>query len=201
MIKKYAIYCSGGASRALLFFKKNNIVDFPIQFILYDGKRPNVSSELFNKFGDRLIDVKNNVNPSDLLFENLIKYDVDYLFCFGDRILKGEILKVFKNKIINFHPSLLPSFPGLNAIDKALATSVQVLGNTAHFIDEGIDTGPIIMQSLISRNSYSCYEDVLSMQIIMLEKIWKLLDANKIMVINNMVEINYRVSKQNFFTI
>jgi phosphoribosylglycinamide formyltransferase-1 len=131
----------------------------------------------------------------------MLEFKIDFLFCFGDRILKGRILEVYKNKIINFHPSLLPAFSGLNAIDKALNSSVQILGNTAHFIDEGIDTGPIIMQSVIPRNSYTCYEDVLSLQIPMLLRIWELIDSNKITVIDNLVVVKSLINKDPFFSL
>ena len=57
----------------------------------------------------------------------LKEHNIDYLFCFGDKLLKGELLIEYKNKIINFHPSILPAFPGINAIDQALKSSVQLL--------------------------------------------------------------------------
>jgi phosphoribosylglycinamide formyltransferase-1 len=53
----------------------------------------------------------------------------------------------FKNRIINIHPSLLPSFPGKSAQQQALDYGVKITGCTSHFIDEGTDTGPVIMQS------------------------------------------------------
>ena len=100
-----------------------------------------------------------------------------------------------------FHPSLLPAFPGVKSIDKALNYSVQILGNTAHFIDEGIDTGPIIMQSVISRAYFKCYEDVLSLQLKMLKKIWSLLEKDKIRVTKNKVTIDEVTNKNTFFSI
>ena len=61
-------------------------------------------------------------------------------------LLSSEFIKAFEGRIVNVHPSLLPSFPGLDAIGQALAHGVKVTGVTVHFVDEGVDTGPIIAQ-------------------------------------------------------
>ncbi len=66
------------------------------------------------------------------------------------RILKGEFLRVFKDRVINIHPSLLPSFPGLDAWKQALDYGVKHTGVTVHFVDQGIDTGPIIAQETVA---------------------------------------------------
>ena len=65
------------------------------------------------------------------------------------RILKGEFLRAFANRVINIHPSLLPSFPGLEAWRQALDYGVKVTGCTVHFVDQGIDTGPILAQQTV----------------------------------------------------
>ena len=65
------------------------------------------------------------------------------------RIIGPEFVKKYKNKIINIHPALLPSFPGLNAQMQALKYGVKYSGCTVHFVDEGVDTGPIIIQSAV----------------------------------------------------
>ncbi len=202
MKKKYAIYCSGSAGRVFHFYNEFDFSKFPVEFLFYDGQLKDITNRLNLIFENKLIEYTSKENPSNELLRNLVINKVDYLFCFGQRILKGDLLRFYKNKIINFHPSLLPAFKGINAIDQALASSVQLLGNTAHFIDQGIDSGPIIMQSVISRQSYSSYEDVLSLQIEMLEKIWNLLDADKIKVNNNFVEIiSTKEQTQHFFSI
>lgn len=65
------------------------------------------------------------------------------------RILKGEFLRVFENRVVNIHPSLLPSFPGLEAWKQALDYGVKVTGCTVHFVDQGVDTGTIISQQTV----------------------------------------------------
>jgi phosphoribosylglycinamide formyltransferase-1 len=64
-------------------------------------------------------------------------------------ILDGAFIARFRDRIINVHPSLLPAFPGLAAVQQALDYGVKVFGVTVHFVDEGVDTGPIILQRAI----------------------------------------------------
>jgi phosphoribosylglycinamide formyltransferase-1 len=61
-------------------------------------------------------------------------------------ILSAEFIRRFEGRIVNVHPSLLPSFPGVAAIEQALDHGVKVMGVTVHFVDEGVDSGPIILQ-------------------------------------------------------
>jgi phosphoribosylglycinamide formyltransferase-1 len=65
------------------------------------------------------------------------------------RILGPEVVKTFRGRLINTHPALLPAFPGAHAVRDALAYGVKVTGSTVHFIDEGVDTGPIIAQQAV----------------------------------------------------
>jgi phosphoribosylglycinamide formyltransferase 1 len=65
------------------------------------------------------------------------------------RILSPEILKEYPSRILNIHPALLPSFPGLHAQRQALQYGVKVSGCTVHIADEGVDTGPIVMQRAV----------------------------------------------------
>jgi phosphoribosylglycinamide formyltransferase 1 len=62
------------------------------------------------------------------------------------QLLSPAFVARFRNRIVNVHPALLPSFPGLDAIGQALEAGVGVTGVTIHFVDEGIDTGPVIVQ-------------------------------------------------------
>jgi phosphoribosylglycinamide formyltransferase 1 len=65
------------------------------------------------------------------------------------RVLKSNFLRAFRQRIVNIHPSLLPAFPGLEAWKQALDYGVKVTGCTVHFVDEGVDSGPIIGQEAV----------------------------------------------------
>jgi len=63
------------------------------------------------------------------------------------RLLSGQFVSQFPNRILNIHPSLLPAFPGLDAQYQALAHGVKTTGCTVHFVDDGLDSGPILLQA------------------------------------------------------
>ena len=65
------------------------------------------------------------------------------------RILKGDFLRAFEGRVVNIHPSLLPSFPGLEAWKQALSYGVKATGCTVHWVDQGVDTGPILAQRAV----------------------------------------------------
>ena len=65
------------------------------------------------------------------------------------RILSPEFIRHYKGRILNIHPAILPSFPGLHSQRQALDHGVKYAGCTVHFVDEGVDTGPIILQSIV----------------------------------------------------
>ncbi|HTX45766.1 MAG TPA: phosphoribosylglycinamide formyltransferase [Solirubrobacteraceae bacterium] len=65
------------------------------------------------------------------------------------QLLSREFLSRFPGTVINVHPALLPAFPGLGAVQKAIDYGVKVFGVTVHFVDEGVDTGPVILQRAI----------------------------------------------------
>jgi len=82
--------------------------------------------------------------------KRLTEAQVDLIVLAGFmRILKGEFLRAFANRVVNIHPSLLPAFPGLESWKQALDYGVKVAGCTVHFVDQGIDSGPILGQETV----------------------------------------------------
>ncbi len=94
-------------------------------------------------------------------FKNREDYDKKVVECLKDkeielvvlagymRILTHYFINAYKNKIMNIHPALLPSFPGLHAQRQAVEYGVKLSGCTVHFVDEGVDSGPIILQKSV----------------------------------------------------
>jgi phosphoribosylglycinamide formyltransferase-1 len=85
-----------------------------------------------------------------MLATELHKHDVDLVCLAGFmRLLSAGFIREFPNRILNIHPSLLPAFPGLDAQHQALAHGVKITGCTAHFVDEDLDAGPIVIQAAV----------------------------------------------------
>ncbi len=96
----------------------------------------------------------NRTEYDEKIIEVLKKYGVtpkNGLVCLAGfmRIISPTLVKKYKNKLINIHPALLPAFPGLNSQKQALDYGTKFSGCTVHFVDAGMDTGPIIMQSVV----------------------------------------------------
>ncbi len=84
------------------------------------------------------------------LAEAVAAYQPDLVVSAGFmKILGPEFLSRFAGRVINTHPALLPSFPGMHAVADALAAGVRVTGSTVHFVDAGVDTGPVIAQEAV----------------------------------------------------
>ncbi len=65
------------------------------------------------------------------------------------QLLSGPFLRRFEDRVVNVHPALLPAFPGIRAIEQAIAYGVTVFGVTVHLLDDGVDTGPVLLQAAI----------------------------------------------------
>lgn len=189
---RFAFYVSGNASRLL---KLIDLYPKVIEntFLVINDEAPNlILKDLLKNLNIEYIEFsyrqkkitgnKRNIYVSDMLLSKFKEFKIDYSFCFGGRILTGKVLEFYKNKIINFHPAILPMFPGVKSIDKALESKSFLLGNTAHFIDEGMDTGPVIMQSILQNYNFTNYEDVLSLQLPMISQIFLWLVQDRLII-------------------
>ena len=110
------------------------------------------------------------------------------------RIISPHFIKKYKNRILNIHPALLPSFPGLNAQKQAIEFGAKFSGCTVHFVDEGVDTGPIILQEIV-KVSVNDTEKTLSKKILIEEhkaypKAVELFARNKISIKGRKVKIS-----------
>jgi len=128
----------------------------------------------------------------------LSKYDItpkNSLICLAGfmRILSPEFIKKFKNRILNIHPSILPAFPGLDAQRQAIESGVSHSGCTVHFVDEGVDTGPILVQETVKIKNDDT-EETLSKRILTKEhkaypEAVRLIAEKKISVVGRKVKI------------
>ena len=113
--------------------------------ILEHAKSFNFSSNYLDPGNQKTII---SVTEEDKWIHSIQELNPDLIVLAGFmRILKPKVLSEFKNRIINLHPSLLPSFPGLNSIERAFNKKVKITGCTVHWVNEEIDGGEIIAQA------------------------------------------------------
>ena len=115
----------------------------------------------------------------------LKEFSIDLICLAGYmRILGEEIIQTFEKKIINIHPSLLPAFPGLNAQKQAINHGVKFSGCTVHFVDSGVDSGPIILQTVVpvydNDDEKSLSKRILEQEHYLYPKAIKMIQENKI---------------------
>ena len=108
------------------------------------------------------------------------------------RIISPEFIKKYKNCVLNIHPAILPAFPGLDAQKQAIDHGVKYSGCTVHFVDDGVDSGPIIVQAIVKVKDDDT-EETLAKRILSKEhkaysEAVKLIAENKIKVVGRKVE-------------
>lgn len=119
--------------------------DIENAMILKHAESFNISSRYLNPGNQKTV---LSANEEETWINSILEMNPDLIVLAGFmRILKPKFLSIFKNKIINLHPSLLPSFPGLNSIEKAFNKKVKITGCTVHWVNEEIDGGEIIAQA------------------------------------------------------
>ena len=147
------------------FLKENAIADVCPKIVI--SSKPEAEGlKKATKFGISTKVVSNNLKGWEYdkeIVNVLQEYEVNPengLVCLAGymRLLSPEFVRTYKMRIMNIHPSLLPSFPGLNSQKKALDYGVKVTGCSVHFVDEGLDSGPIIAQKHVIVSDNDTYE-------------------------------------------
>ena len=146
--------CSGRGTdlQSIIDAIKNGELDAEISIVLTD--KPNVMAlERAEKAGIKnlCVDRKKFASRADFeteLLKNLEGVDLVVLAGFM-RILSPDFVRRYEGRLMNIHPSLLPAFPGAHAHRDVLAYGVKISGCTVHFVDEGTDSGPIILQAAV----------------------------------------------------
>lgn len=162
-MKQIAVFASGNGSNLQAIIDSINSGELECEIALVVINKPNAYAITRAKQANLktlVIEQANYLNKLEyelVIVEELAKYQIDLIVLAGYMVIVGEtLLKAYPQRIINIHPSLLPSFKGLNAIQQAYDYGVKVYGITIHYIDSGIDTGQIIQQA----SFYSDSEDI-----------------------------------------
>ena len=153
---KVGVLASGRGSNfeALAKAFRSGKIKGEIKVLIVD-KRNAGAIERAKKYGINWIFVDAKSFPTredyDSKIVSILKHlEVDLVCLAGCmRIVSPVFVNAFKNRIMNIHPAILPAFPGLNAQKKAVEYGVKVSGATVHFVDEGVDTGPVIIQAVV----------------------------------------------------
>ena len=153
---KIAVLASGRGSnfQAILNNIKSGNLDVEINVLISDRKSAK-AIEIARENGIDTVYFNIKEFPSREEFdkaiaEELKRREIDLVCLAGYMKIVGKlVLDTFKNRIINIHPALLPSFPGLDAQKQAVEHGVRYSGCTVHFVDEGVDSGPIILQQVV----------------------------------------------------
>lgn len=150
---KAAIFASGSGSNFQAIMETENlgchigllVCDQPHALVLDKADDLNVPTFTFNASNyDSKAAYERDIK------EQLEVHEIDWIFLAGYmRIIGQTLLKAYEGRIVNIHPSLLPSFPGKDAIGQAFRAKVETTGVTIHYVDEGMDTGPIIYQERV----------------------------------------------------
>jgi phosphoribosylglycinamide formyltransferase 1 len=158
MVKKISVgvLVSGSGSNLQSLIDHIDQGKLDAEIVLVISNNPNAFAlERCRKHGIPTAVVDHREVPSRILFdcrmiELLKKAGVELVVMAGFmRILSGEFFRAFPMRVMNIHPSLLPAFPGTRVQQKAVDYGVKFSGCTVHFADEGVDTGPIIIQAVV----------------------------------------------------
>ena len=163
-----AILCSGSGTnlQAIIDNVKSGYIPASIALVLSDNKNA-FALERAKKCGIETLvlnskDYKTREEFDKEVIKNLKKRNVELVVLAGFmRLLSPHFIKEYKNKIMNIHPALLPSFKGEHGIKDALAYGVKVTGATVHFVDDKLDNGPIILQKYIEVRNDDTEESLL----------------------------------------
>ncbi|WP_339253788.1 phosphoribosylglycinamide formyltransferase [Sporosarcina sp. FSL W8-0480] len=151
---KIAVFASGSGSNfeALEFACREGELDAEITLVMTD-KPASFVVERARQTDIRTVALEPKAFPSKQAFEEALiailqDEGVEWIVLAGYmRLIGPTLLAAYPSRIVNIHPSLLPSFPGKDAIGQAIAHGVKVTGVTVHLVDEGMDTGPILAQA------------------------------------------------------
>ncbi|ARJ38522.1 phosphoribosylglycinamide formyltransferase [Sporosarcina ureae] len=153
---KIAVFASGSGSNFAALVEACKAGRIPAEIVLMVTDKPDAFvNERANEQGIPIAAIRPRDYETKDAYEQAIRKalheaQVEWLILAGYMRLIGPVLlEAFPERIINIHPSLLPSFPGKDAIGQAVAAGVKVTGVTVHLVDEGMDTGPILAQRAV----------------------------------------------------
>jgi phosphoribosylglycinamide formyltransferase-1 len=153
---RIAVLASGGGTNLQSIIDQQQSGKLSVDIALVISNNPGAGAlDRARKAGINTLCINHRNHPTreefdQSLVDALLQADVDLVVLAGFmRIITPVMLKAFPHRIINIHPALLPAFPGLNVQQQAIDYGARFSGCTVHFVDAGVDTGPIIVQAVV----------------------------------------------------
>lgn len=172
---KIGILISGRGSNMVSIVEAVRNRNIPAEIVLVFSNVPDAAGlKKAESFGIETASFSHKGFPSRVDFDKAVIEELDKrgveLVCLAGymRLLSAEFVGYFKNRIMNIHPALLPSFPGVDAQKQAIDWGVKVSGATVHFVDEELDHGPIILQRAVPVREHDT-EETLAARILEVE--------------------------------
>jgi len=167
MVKRIAVFASGFGSnlQAIIDYNKDHGLNGEIALVFSNNKDAfALERAKESKIKSVFLDPSDYVTREEFdkkIIELLEEEKIDLVVLAGYMFLVSPILvRKFKNRILNIHPALLPSFKGTHGIKDAYGYGVKVTGVTVHFVDEGLDSGPIIIQRAVDISQDESMEEL-----------------------------------------
>lgn len=135
-------------------FDKSRSVRDSVKVVLVDGP-----CGLVDEARARNIPVRNVGSASKEVFDERItdaflEFDLNWGVVFFTHLFRPQLVNALKGRLLNFHPTLLPEFPGIHGLETSLESKAPYLGATVHVIDETVDAGPVVLQGRFPNNSF-----------------------------------------------
>lgn len=163
-----AIFASGSGSNyeaIMQFFRENPHSNLHVALVVCDRSKAKVINKASQWQTPTVLvnagQFETKVDYERYILKKLKKYEIEFIALAGYmRIIGSTILDEYMGNIINLHPSLLPAFPGVDAVGQALKAGACMTGVTVHFVDQGMDTGPIIAQQAVVVDQHDTHESL-----------------------------------------
>jgi phosphoribosylglycinamide formyltransferase-1 len=155
-MKRLAVFASGNGSnfQSIAEAIKSGKLEAEIRLVVCDREDAYVLEraklENIDTFSFSAKNYSNKTEYESEILEKLRQYEIEFIILAGYmRLIGPTLLQKYSQRIVNIHPSLLPSFPGKDAIGQAFDAGVKETGVTVHYVDDGMDTGPVIAQKAV----------------------------------------------------
>jgi phosphoribosylglycinamide formyltransferase-1 len=147
--RRIVAVASGGGGILDAALRHDELVRAQVVSVVVDRECGAIGVAAAHQVPCRRVDERDNSRFSDTLLAHCRDVGADHVVLFFNRLLAGDVLSTYEQRIVNLHASLLPAFPGLHALEQARRAGARFVGTTVHLIDDRVDAGQVILQSVL----------------------------------------------------